>query len=385
MTGDGTNDAPALAQADVGVAMNTGTQAAKEAGNMVDLDSNPTKLIEVVEIGKQLLMTRGSLTTFSIANDLSKYFCIIPAMFAVTYPMLGPLNFLNYGPLSARTTPESAVLAAVIFNAIIIIALIPLALRGISYRSSTGCWCCCTSHEERRRPGGGRPSRARPVGEGSRAQGEGDESMLRQLRPAVLSVLALTLLTGFLFPAVITALAQAIFHHQANGSLITRDGRIVGSELIGQSFSSPAYFHSRPSAAGAGYDGSASSGTNLGPTSDKLINGIHKKLASGEDDPGNFDGIRDLAAAYRRENGLSENATVPPDAVTRSASGLDPEISPANAELQAARVAKARGNSEEVVRRLIRENTQGRQFGILGEPRVNVLKLNLALDRELAR
>ena len=134
MTGDGTNDAPALAQADVGVAMNTGTQAAKEAGNMVDLDSDPTKLIEIVEIGKQLLMTRGSLTTFSIANDLSKYFCIIPAMFAVTYPVLGAINFLRYGPLAARTTPESAVLAAVIFNALVIIALIPLALRGVRFR-----------------------------------------------------------------------------------------------------------------------------------------------------------------------------------------------------------------------------------------------------------
>jgi K+-transporting ATPase ATPase B chain len=134
MTGDGTNDAPALAQADVGVAMNTGTQAAKEAGNMVDLDSNPTKLIEIVEIGKQLLMTRGSLTTFSIANDLSKYFCIIPAMFAVTYPMLGAISFLRFGPLSARSTPESAVLAAVIFNALVIIALIPLALRGVPYK-----------------------------------------------------------------------------------------------------------------------------------------------------------------------------------------------------------------------------------------------------------
>jgi K+-transporting ATPase ATPase B chain len=134
MTGDGTNDAPALAQADVGVAMNTGTQAAKEAGNMVDLDSNPTKLIEVVEIGKQLLMTRGSLTTFSIANDLSKYFCIIPAMFVATYPALGAINFLRYGPGAAASTPNSAVLAAVIFNAVIIIALIPLALRGVAYR-----------------------------------------------------------------------------------------------------------------------------------------------------------------------------------------------------------------------------------------------------------
>jgi potassium-transporting ATPase ATP-binding subunit len=129
MTGDGTNDAPALAQSDVGVAMNTGTQAAKEAGNMVDLDSNPTKLLEIVEIGKQLLMTRGSLTTFSIANDVAKYFAIIPAMFAGTFPVLNALNVMHLA------TPESAVLSAVIFNALIIIALIPLALRGVKYRA----------------------------------------------------------------------------------------------------------------------------------------------------------------------------------------------------------------------------------------------------------
>ncbi len=128
MTGDGTNDAPALAQADVGVAMNTGTQAAKEAGNMIDLDSNPTKLIEIVEIGKQLLMTRGSLTTFSIANDVAKYFAIIPAMFVVTFPELQALNVMRLH------SSESAILAAVIFNALIIIALIPLALRGVRYR-----------------------------------------------------------------------------------------------------------------------------------------------------------------------------------------------------------------------------------------------------------
>jgi potassium-transporting ATPase ATP-binding subunit len=128
MTGDGTNDAPALAQSDVGVAMNTGTQAAKEAGNMVDLDSNPTKLLEIVEIGKQLLMTRGSLTTFSIANDVAKYFAIIPAMFAGTFPVLNALNIMRLA------TPQSAVLSAVIFNALIIIALIPLALRGVKYR-----------------------------------------------------------------------------------------------------------------------------------------------------------------------------------------------------------------------------------------------------------
>ncbi len=128
MTGDGTNDAPALAQADVAVAMNSGTQAAKEAGNMVDLDSNPTKLIEIVNIGKQLLMTRGALTTFSIANDIAKYFAILPAAFATTYPQLRALDLMRLH------SPSSAILSAVIFNALIIIALVPLALRGVTYR-----------------------------------------------------------------------------------------------------------------------------------------------------------------------------------------------------------------------------------------------------------
>ena len=128
MCGDGTNDAPALAQADVGVAMQTGTQAAREAGNMVDLDSSPTKLIEIVEIGKQLLMTRGSLTTFSIANDVAKYFAILPALFLATYPELGALNVMQLG------SSQSAILSAVIFNALIIVALIPLALKGVAYR-----------------------------------------------------------------------------------------------------------------------------------------------------------------------------------------------------------------------------------------------------------
>ena len=140
MCGDGTNDAPALAQADVGVAMQTGTQAAREAGNMVDLDSDPTKLIEVVEIGKQLLMTRGSLTTFSIANDVAKYFAIIPALFVVTYPQLQALNVMGLA------TPQSAILSAVIFNALIIIALIPLALQGrrLSRRSAPRRCCGAT-------------------------------------------------------------------------------------------------------------------------------------------------------------------------------------------------------------------------------------------------
>ena len=129
MCGDGSNDAPALAQADVGVAMQTGTQAAREAGNMVDLDSDPTKLIEIVEVGKQLLITRGALTTFSIANDVAKYFAIIPAMFVVALPALAAINVMHLG------SPQSAILSAVIFNALVIIALIPLALRGVKYRA----------------------------------------------------------------------------------------------------------------------------------------------------------------------------------------------------------------------------------------------------------
>jgi K+-transporting ATPase ATPase B chain len=131
MTGDGTNDAPALAQADVAVVMNSGTQAAKEAGNMVDLDSNPTKLLKVVEVGKQMIMTRGALTTFSVANDIAKYFAIIPAAFIVTYPQLGALNVMHLH------SPTSAILSAVIFNALIIIALIPLALKGVRYRAES--------------------------------------------------------------------------------------------------------------------------------------------------------------------------------------------------------------------------------------------------------
>ena len=207
--------------------------------------------------------------------------------------------------------------------------------------------------------------------------------MAKQLIIALRITVVLLLLVSGVYPLVVWGLSQAAFKHQADGSLVTNaQGQVVGSALLAQGFTKPEYFHPRPSAAGGGYDPTASGGTNLGPTSDKLINGVHKpKLASGKDDPANFDGVKDLAAAYRKDNGLAADAQVPVDAVTRSASGLDPQISPANAALQTARIAKARGVSQETVRGLVAQNTQGRSLGFLGEPAVNVLALNLALDK----
>jgi potassium-transporting ATPase KdpC subunit len=196
------------------------------------------------------------------------------------------------------------------------------------------------------------------------------EKLGDQIRPAVFSVLVLTLLTGCVFPLLLAAIGRPLFPRQAGGSLLTRGGVVVGSDLIGQEFSRPEYFQSRPSAAGKGYDGTSSGGSNLGPNNPKLKNG-------GAD----FAGIRQIAEEYRRRNNLGPDAPIPIDAVTRSASGLDPDISPANAALQIPRVARARGVSEEAVRRLVGEHTKGRQFGFLGNPRTPVLELNLALDR----
>ena len=207
--------------------------------------------------------------------------------------------------------------------------------------------------------------------------------MAKQLAIAVRLTLILLLIVSGIYPLVVWGISQAAFKHQANGSLITdASGKTVGSELLAQGFTKPEYFHPRPSAAGGGYDPTASSGTNLGPTSDKLIHGVHKKdLAPGKPDPSDFDGVADLARQYRMDNGLPANSPVPVDAVTRSASGLDPGISPTNAALQAARVARARNVSTDVVTGLLKSNTQGRSLGFLGEPVVNVLTLNLALDK----
>jgi K+-transporting ATPase ATPase C chain len=199
----------------------------------------------------------------------------------------------------------------------------------------------------------------------------------RQLWPALVSVLSLTVATGIVYPLVLSALAVPLFRTQADGSLATRGTRVIGSTLLGQIFSRPGYFHPRPSAAGNGYDATASGGTNLGPSNPKLLDGA-PATAAGE---AAFLGVRQLAEEYRHRNALPPDATIPIDAVTRSGSGLDPHISPENAALQVGRVARARGLDEDTVRRLVAENTAGRQLGFLGQPRVCVLTLNLALDR----
>lgn len=240
--------------------------------------------------------------------------------------------------------------------------------------------------------------------------------MMKELAPGLRITLALTVLTGLIYPAVMTGLSKAIFPRQANGSLLTANGKVVGSSLIGQSFSKPEYFHPRPSSAGSGYDATASAGSNLGPTSAKLLHGTTKADDKGKDIV-DFDGLADRVVHYCVENGLPYDASapldsfkdsqgnlddvklikafndpkspltftpkvpIPSDAITGSASGLDPHISPANADLQAARIAKTRGASTEQVRTLIVQSTDRPDLGFLGEPRVNVLMLNLALDK----
>lgn len=191
--------------------------------------------------------------------------------------------------------------------------------------------------------------------------------LARQLRPALLGAVVLCLMTGFVYPGVVTGLAQLLFPRQANGSLVTVDGVVVGSALIGQGFSRPEYFHPRPSAAGAGYDPTASGGTNKGPTDRKLADTL----------------IAESVAGVRTVDGVI--GPIPADMVTRSASGLDPHISPANAALQVARVAGARGVGVDQIREILARHTEGRQFGFFGEPRVNVLLLNIALDSALGR
>ncbi len=241
---------------------------------------------------------------------------------------------------------------------------------------------------------------------------------MRQLLTALRITIALTILTGFLYPGAVTGLSQLLFRHQANGSLVAKDGHVIGSSLIGQNFTRPEYFHPRPSAAGSdGYDASASSGSNLGPTSAKLIHGT-TKVDDKNKEVVDFDGVNLRIVHYCVENGIAYDSSVPldqfkdahgnlddvklikafnndktplifmpkapipADAVTGSGSGLDPHISPASAAAQAARVAQARGVTVDVVNRLIAQFTERPSFGLLGDPRVNVLRLNITLDNQ---
>lgn len=242
--------------------------------------------------------------------------------------------------------------------------------------------------------------------------------MIKELGPGFRLTLVFTVLTGLLYPAVMTGVSELIFPKQANGSLVSVNGKVVGSSLIGQPFAKPEYFHPRPSAAGSGYDATASSGTNLGPTSAKLLHGT-TKMDDKNNEVVDFDGIEDRIIHYCIDNDIpyessvpldqfkdphgdlndvklikafnddktplifTAKAPIPPDAVTASSSGLDPQISPANAEVQAARIAKARGASADQVRQLIPQFTDRADLGFLGEPRVNVLMLNIALDQKI--
>src|SRR5450432_3126989 len=214
--------------------------------------------------------------------------------------------------------------------------------------------------------------------------------ILKETLVSVRALAVMVVLCCVLYPMTVYAIGQTAFRWKANGSLVDKDGNptnpenAAGSRLLGQSFTSPGYFHPRPSAAGTGYDAANSSGTNLGPLSNKYLNGLADDPKTKDVDE-SFAGVKQLVQAYREENSLAAGVLVPADAVTRSASGLDPHVSPRNADLQVARVAKARGVDEGRLRSLVRDNTEGRGWGVFGEPGVNVLMLNIALDKIASR
>ena len=349
MAGDGTNDAPALAQADVGVAMNTGTTAAKEAGNMVDLDSNPTKLLEIVEIGKQLLITRGALTTFSVANDVAKYFAILPAMFVVAFPQLGVLNVMHL------TSPQSAILSAVIFNALIIVALLPLALRGVRYRPSSASRPAAPQppglrarrrHRPVRRDQAHRPARHCPgdvlmttTTRPHYSAGSDTVAFVRQTWAGLRVLLVLTVVLGFAYPLAVTGIAQVAFPWQANGSLVSSTGErvtsrddAVGSLLIGQAFDGPRVVPPAP----------------VG----RRRRVRHPRVGRVEPRPAQRGPPRDRRGATRRRGRRRRASTRPTCRSTRSRRrhpGSTPTSRRRTRALQVARVARERGLSQDEV------------------------------------
>ncbi len=358
MTGDGTNDAPALAQADVGVAMNTGTQAAKEAGNMVDLDSDPTKLIEVVEIGKQLLITRGALDNVLDRERRREVLRDHPRDVRRRVPGSRPPEHHETRHAAIRDPVCRDLQRADHRRAHTTLAArreVPRRERGHDAAPQPAHLRARRRHRTVHRHQAHRPAHLGP----------GGLVMRRQLLPALIMVVLTTIVLGLVYPLAVTGIAQVAFHDKAEGSLVKQDGKVVGSRLIGQQFTKPEYFHPRPSAAGEkGYDASLSYASNLGPTNPDLLKAVKERLA-----------------AYRKDNGLTADAKVPVDAVTASGSGLDPHISVANARIQAARVAEQRNLSVDQVLGLVKDHTDERALGFLGEPGVNVLELNLALDK----
>ena len=371
MTGDGTNDAPALAQADVGLAMNTGTQAAKEAGNMVDLDSNPTKLIEVVEVAKQLLITRGSLTTFSIANDVAKYFAIVPAMFVVVYPALrraqrdAPGQPAHRDPVGGhlqRADHPGADPAG--------------AARG-EVQAARRRRDPAPQHADLRRRRHHRPvrlhqaHRPHPHRDGP-ALRWGSTDMLRygtirQGAAGIALLAVLTLALGFGYPLVVTGISQLFFHHQANGSLVYSNGKLTGSALLGQSFTNakgnplPQYFQPRPSA--VDYNGAGSGASNLGPSNPVLLNQV---VGTGPC----LSRLQPPSRRRGRTGGRGDRVRVRPR--PRHLGGQRPR--------PGARVAAARHLPAARVIALVYQYTTGSQWGFLSEPVVNVLQIDMALD-----
>ena len=338
MTGDGTNDAPALAAADVGVAMNSGTSAAKEAGNMIDLDSDPTKLIDVVEIGKQLLITRGALTTFSVANDIAKYFAIIPALFLAAYPGLAALNVMRLH------SPQTAILSAVIFNALVIVALIPLAMRGVRYRPVSasrllrrnlaiygvgGIVGTVRRHQDHR----SRPRRPRHPGAGAGSLGRHHARIRTPAGHRLKCCWSSPSSSASAIRCWCSSSVTSVCSTRPRGSLVSTDGRVVASRLIGQSVQGDEWFQPRPSA--GDHDGLASGGSNAGPNDAELAAAVEQRRA-----------------AIAARDGVPP-AEVPADAVTASGSGLDPFISPAYAFLQVERVARSRDLPADRVRALV--------------------------------